>query len=117
LRYRKLAKDGDYRFGHAAQDFWVDVPDAVGQAVLTRLRLWQGEWFLDRDAGTPYQTQVLGKYTGEIRDVMLQSRVLDTPGALEILSYSSDLNRDTRGFNVDIVIDTIYGQVPIVGPI
>jgi hypothetical protein len=116
MRYRKLDADGDMTFGRGPLNFWKDVPDAPAQAVKTRLGLWLGEWFLDRNAGTPYNTQVLGKYTGSTRDVVLRARMSGTIGVRSILTYGSQLNRETRVFSVQAKIDTIYGPAAIEGP-
>jgi hypothetical protein len=121
VRYRRLTKSiggsmlqgHDYTFGKGRENFWIDVPDAVGQAVLTRLKLETGQWFLDTQEGTPWMTKVMGKYTGDVRDPVIHSRVLDTPGVETILSYSSTLDRETRGLSVSIVIDTIYGRAQL----
>lgn len=118
MRYRKLtvSKAGsevgayDYTFGRGRENFWVDVPDAVGQAVLTRLKLEEGQWFLDREDGTPWNTRVLGKYTGSTRDPTLRARILDTTGVEEILGFSSSTNLETRDYSVVVVLDTIYGR-------
>ena len=105
----------DYVFGKGRENFWVDVPDAVGQAVLTRLKLEVGQWFLDHREGTPWNTQVLGKYTGDVRDPVIRDRILGTQGVSEILDYSSDLNRETREFSINAVIDTVYGRAVVTG--
>ena len=47
MKYRKLTENGDYAFGRGGADMHADTPEAVGQAVLTRLRLFAGEWFVD----------------------------------------------------------------------
>jgi len=122
MRYRKLTPGlrqsvfGDYTFGRGPQNFWVDVPDAVGQAVLTRLKLETGQWFLDLEEGTPWNTQVLGKYTEDVRDPILRARILQTQGVKELIDYSSNLNRETRGFSVSAIVDTIYGRTVIQTP-
>lgn len=126
MRYRKLAQPpntnvfnfqgGDYSFGHAAADFWTNVPDAPAQAALTRMYLFLGDWFLNTSDGTPWDTQVLGKYTSNTRDPALQSRILGTQAVKAILSYSSNVNRDTRAFTVNGQLDTIYGPATISGP-
>lgn len=60
MRYRKLNTNGDYTFGQAQSNFYVNTPEAVAQAVKTRLLLIQGEWFLDVSEGTPYSAKILG---------------------------------------------------------
>ncbi|WP_302540571.1 hypothetical protein [Bilophila wadsworthia] len=42
MKYRKLTENGDYAFGRGGADMHADTPEAVGQAVLTRLRLFAG---------------------------------------------------------------------------
>jgi hypothetical protein len=127
VKYRKLSRDavkngifvrgGDYVFGHGSADFWKDVPDAPAQAVVTRLRLQTGQWFLDLTEGTPWKTRVLGKYTEATRDLVVRYRTRGTQGVTEISSYSSNLDRDTREFSVDMTISTIYGAARVRGPL
>jgi hypothetical protein len=113
MRYRKLDANGDMVFGRQQADFWRDVPDAPAQAVWTRLQLYLGDWFLDTSDGTPWRTQVLGKYTGSTRDPAIQARTLGTQNVTAIHAYASQVNRDTRVFNVQMTIDTLYGQANV----
>lgn len=113
MRYRKLTEDKDYAFGQRAGEFYIDSPEAVGQAVGTRLALLQGEWFLDDTAGTPYSTQVLGKGTTPLYDLAIRTRIIQTQGVEEIVSYQSSLDRDLRKLTVNAEINTIYGPITI----
>lgn len=117
MRYRKLDENGDYVFGRQQADFWRDVPEAPAQAVWTRLQMQYGEWFLDTTDGTPWKTRVLGKYTGSTRDPVIRARILGTEGVTEIVSYFSDLDRNTRKFFGQAEINTIYGRTMVQGPI
>lgn len=113
MRYRTLTESGDYSFGEGGQNFLVNSPAAVGQAVLTRLGLIAGEWFLDQTAGTPYDTDILGAGTENTRDLAYQTVILDTQGVNAIVEYASYLNPTTRAFIVAATIDTIYGITTI----
>lgn len=113
MRYRKEDANGDYVFGHGASDFYQDVPEAVAQAVKTRLSLFAGEWYLDTSDGTPWRTEVLGKYTKETYDAVIRDRILGTDGVQEIVSYSSTFDGDSRALSVSATITTVYGQAPI----
>lgn len=116
MRYRALDANGDMQFGNGASNFLVNSPAAVGQAVLTRLKLLTGEWFLDVTEGTPYATQILGKNTSATYDTAIRSRILGTQGVSGIASYSSSLNPTTRALSITATIDTIYGQATISAP-
>lgn len=113
MRYRKLDANGDYTFGHGQLDFYRDAPETVAQAVLTRLRLWAGEWFLDFTDGTPYQAGVLGKHSETEANIVMRERILDTQGVLSLISFSSSLNRDTRQYQIAATIDTVYGTTKL----
>lgn len=113
MRYRALDTNFDSTFCSGQTRFLVNTPDAVAQAVRTRLLLLQGEWFLDVTEGTPYATQILGAGTQATRDVAVQNRILGTQGVSAITAYSSSVDPKTRRFSVSATIDTIYGQTTI----
>jgi len=60
MKYRRLDVNGDMSFGAGVSNFLINSPEAVAQAVMTRLKLFQGEWFIDTEIGVPYNTKVLG---------------------------------------------------------
>lgn len=107
MRYRKLTTDGDYSFGSGNANYYVDNAEAVGQAVITRLKLLTGEWFLNDEEGTPYSTQILGNNTASTRDLAVKNRILETPGVKKLMSYASQVVE--RAFFVQATIETIYG--------
>lgn len=111
MRYRKLDADGDYTFGTGA-DFYVDSPQAVAQAIKTRLKLWKREFFHDLDDGTPYREEVLDKRTRS-PDIAIKQRILGTPGVREIQTFASAYVGDTRRLTITATVLTIYGAVDI----
>lgn len=112
MRYRKLDADGDMVFGHGAVDFLVDSPDAVAQAVKTRLQMWKGEWFLDAEDGTPWQA-LMGKNTVANIDPELRARILGTEGVKEIVSMTVTVDPNTRKATVTATINTDYGEAEV----
>lgn len=114
MRYRKLDANGDYVIGTGA-DFYQDQPEAVAQAVQTRLGLFAGEWFLDTTDGTPWRTEVLGKYTQDTYDTVVRQRILGTPGVRSITAYASTFDRAARKLTITATLDTIYGLTALQG--
>ena len=103
---------GDMIFG-SGDDFLVDSPDAVAQAINTRLLLWQGEWFLDLTAGTPWAQQILGFHAQSVRDIALRQVILGTPFVTSLLNFSSNLD-PRRGLSVSYQVDTLFGVTPVI---
>ena len=62
MKVRKLNADGEVAFGRGRLDYLADSPEAVGQNVMTRLKLKTGEWFTDVSDGTPYADSILGEH-------------------------------------------------------
>lgn len=108
MRVRKVDASGDMVFGGGQSSFHRDTPDAVAQVVESRLNLWLRDWYLDLNEGTPYQTSVLGKYTENARDPVMQARILETPGVTELAAYSSTFDPQTRAFRLSAEIVTAY---------
>src|SRR5260363_358626 len=93
MRYRRLDAAGDYAFGRGLSDFEQDTPEAVAQAVKTRLALRFGEWFLDTSDGTPWASRVLGQSAREAVDWTIRERILGTEGVTRINRYVRTLTR------------------------
>lgn len=109
MRVRKVDANGDMVFGGDQAAFLRNTPDAVAQIVESRLNLWQGEWYLDLSDGTPFEQEVLGRYTANARDAALRSRILTTPGVDSIKTYSGFFDTDApRAYNVSVEIETAY---------
>ena len=113
MRYRKLDAGGDMVFGHGGADYLRDEPACPAQAVGTRLRLLQGEWFLDLLEGTPYARAVLGKHTRDSYDFVIRKRILETQGVTGIEEYESVFDGESRKLSVNLSIDTVYGPARV----
>lgn len=112
MKYRALSATGDYVLGASAQ-FYQDSPEAVAQAIKTRLELWTGQWFLNTNEGTDYAGSILGHGSQDARDLEVKSRILETPGVLELVRYSSSVT-PARKFQVAATVATRYGQANVI---
>jgi len=115
MKYRELDKDGDMKFGNQQGDFLIDSPEAVAQSVLTRLRLWVGEWFLDTSKGTPYEQAMLGKGKLETIEPAMRTRIQETIGVTEILEFSLVWKSTIRKVEIVAEINTEFGSTPLTG--
>jgi hypothetical protein len=110
MRVRAVDANGDMVFGAGAATFLANTPQAVVQCVLTALKLFQGEWFLDTTAGMPWDAQVLGINPQSIYDSAIQTCIRGVTGVTQITAYSSSLNKPTRLLTVTVSILTAYGD-------
>ena len=114
MRYRRLDPlTGDMEFGSGLASFWIDVPEAVAQAVQTRLSLWRGDWFLDQSEGFDWLGEVLGTGTSGVYDIAIQERILGTQNASGLSDYASQRNADARSLTVQATIQTAFGPTPL----
>lgn len=90
--------------------------EAVGHHVRHRLKTFEGEWFLDVNAGVPWLTEILGKrYDPALAESVVKAEIADTDGVTEITSFSVLFNRDVRNLiirNVEVL--TVYDQTAVV---
>ena len=110
---RALSPTGDMTFGQGSANFLRDTPAAVGQACLTRLKLREGEFWLDLSAGTPYWQHILARKDIGLASAVIRDRILGTPFAVSIQNYSCVFNETTRAFSVTGILTTAFGQIPI----
>lgn len=113
--YRGLDDNGDYTFGSGLSNYLHNSPEAVAQAVQTRLKLWEGEWFIDITEGTPYLSGIMGKYTFETIDQLIKMRILGTLGVISIDEYQGIYDGNNRSYTISATISTTYGTANIYG--
>lgn len=111
MKIRRIDKNGDYTLGHGDACFYVDSAAGVAQNVITRLSLWAGTWFLDKDAGTPWLGKILGK--SRAAEALIKDRILQTPGVNSITQFSTTFDPDKRRLIVTATISTPYGATEI----
>lgn len=111
MKQRALDLLGDFTFG-LGRPFLSNSPACVAQAILTRLRLEVGEWFLDNQDGTDYK-RIVGYNNFVGRDLAIRARILDTPGVTRIAKYNSTISV-ARRMVVNATVDTAYGRTQIV---
>jgi len=81
------------------------------QHVTQRLKIFQSEYFLDDRNGTPWYL-ILGKGSNsDIIDSLLKSRILQTPGFINLLKFSLDINNVTRKLSINFSARTVDGEV------
>lgn len=110
MKYRPLGAGLDYTVGIP---FLSNSPVCVAQAVLTRLKLWQGEWFIDTSDGTPWLQSILGKQNGQSPDVYIKQRILATPNVTAITAYSGTYDGPSRAYTVNVTITTAFGTTSL----
>lgn len=79
----------------------IDGAAEIGQKIGVRLRMFLGEWFLDKRQGADHFGVTFTKQSTDFeRRNLLQSIVLGTPGVKELLSFTFAFNPETRGMAV-----------------
>lgn len=112
--YRRLDENWDYTFGNGKGNFISGV-DAVAQAIATRLKLFMGEWWADRNDGLPLFQSILG-YAGknkETVDRLITERILGTQNVTGIKGITSSYSPDTRAYQFSATVDTAFGSVVV----
>lgn len=114
--YRSLGTDYDPLWGQGQRNFITDI-DAVGQAILTRLKLFQGEWWSDQQDGTPYWQQIMGQGASQRQQnkisLILQQRIFNTPYVLSLGRVIATFDSKSRTFSFYAEVNTQFGTVAV----
>jgi hypothetical protein len=116
IRYRALDPNGDPLQGNGKNSFVSDL-DAVAQAIGTRLRLFAGEWWENRSAGTPVFQNMLGVSGAgkhpETVVLILRQRILGTPYVRSVSNVAASYDPNTRGFAFSCQVQTEFGTLTL----
>jgi hypothetical protein len=110
MTVRKLDADGDLALG-AEQFLTGYTAEEVAQNVITRLKFFFGEWFLDTSDGTDWFGRVLGKGSSYAsRESVIRRRILLTPGCAGMTEFSVTTDISTRQLTVSASIVSTGGD-------
>jgi hypothetical protein len=106
MKRRSFDANGDYAINSFIED-----GEATVQAIYTKLSLWRGEWFLNQNDGIPYMESILGKPRSlHLIERLLKQTMLNVEGVKKILSFSMNLDRQTRKLTIEYSAQDIYGN-------
>lgn len=108
MQVRRLGEDGDLvTRGRMFQSG----REAIAQTIVTRLKLFLGEYFRDVTDGTPWFQQILGKPSNlNAVEAILRNRIARSPGVIRLLSFGLDFDLNTRSLSVRSTVLTAYGE-------
>ena len=103
-----LDKNLDWRFGKGRAVYKRNA-DAIAQNILTRLRSFRGDWYLDVDAGVNW-IELLGSPGPEKRIIRaVESTVMQTEGVISIQELKIIRRDSTRGVKIRIRYTDVFG--------
>lgn len=113
MTVRRLDADTDDIVTRGQQ--FIGSREEIAQTVLTRLRLFLGEYFRDIQDGTPWYEQILGKFASlDAAEAALRNRIANTPGVVRLTSFSADFDLASRAYSVRAGILTEFGLDEII---
>jgi hypothetical protein len=93
----------------------VDGIDLIAQQVRAILLICQGEWFLDKAAGTPWFTRIIGhKFNAGQLNITVRDAILSVEGVASLTDLVSVRGSVPRTANVRVTVLTTQGEQVIV---
>lgn len=107
----KLTEEGDLDLSNFRSSFVTKI-DFVAQKIRCKLNMMKGEWYLDRDAGIPYLTEILGKNKSDVRlQEIFVMALAEIPEITKIKSFDIENNYQLRTKKVTFSVITEEGEI------
>ncbi len=115
MRYRKQDENGDYVFGAGNSSTFLTDLEAVAQAIETKLKLFQGEWWENENEGLPMLQEILGVHGANKSnaDLLIMQRIKETPHVTGVSNASSTFDGSSRAYSFSCSVDTEYGSLAV----
>ena len=102
----RIDEDGDWTFGQGKSNY-LSGSDAVKQNVVTRIKFFKYDWFLDMEAGIDWLNLLSNKDTdnvivSEVERVTLSTEGVKTITELELVSVTN------RNAKINLSFTTVY---------
>jgi hypothetical protein len=110
---RKLDANGDPVWGNGQLDFVSD-SEAVQQLTQTRLLMFQGEYWANKQDGLPLWQSILGvPENTQAISLVIQKRILGTAFVTGLQNLSVNFNRQQRSYSFSVEENTQFGKVQL----
>lgn len=109
MRVSGLDEDGDWRFGRGLA-VYISRSDAVRQNVVTRLRSFRTDFFLDVDANIDWIDLLGRKGTREEILRAVERVTLSTDGVTTITQLDIEVKTSTRKATIMLTFGTIFDE-------
>ena len=91
----------------------VEGRQAVAQRLLVKFSMFEGEWFLDLDAGIPYRDEILVKNPDiNLVGTVLRREILSTEGVTGLREFDISFDSARRELSLSFVAETDEGDLP-----
>ena len=88
--------------------------EGLRQKVIQKFRLFRGEWFLDTNAGLPYEQEILVRQVDVgLVSTMFNNTLLSEPEITNVTEFTSNLDPNTRLFTYTARVQTIFGEMEV----
>lgn len=91
-------------------DHFLTGKSATQQAILRRLRLFLGEYFLDGTEGTPWFQAILGKVPAAVAEANIKQRIIDTPDVVSLAAFEFSVDVRIRKISIAASIIDINNE-------
>lgn len=94
----------------------VDLAAGTKQDILTALRVYLGEWFLDTTVGVPYYQTIFVKNPDQaLVNAAFINTISKVPGVIAITAFSTTTNSLTRLMEISFTVRTTSGIIDYSG--
>lgn len=113
---RRLDSNWEPIFGNGKDAYISDI-DAVAQIIAMKLKLFLGEWWMNRNEGIPMFQSILGASgsdkSRETIDSLIRSRILEVTYVTGIEGLKSTFDVDRREYKFVSAVNTQFGTVVV----
>lgn len=109
MRTRRLDATGDWTFGRGRESY-ATRSECVRQKVLTRLRSFKNDWFMNTDDGIDWLGNMARRGTRTKLESEIRSCILQTGGVKQLTVFTTQYEPKNRKLRVAATYLDIYGN-------
>jgi len=107
MRVAGITSEGDFIFGRGKASYKTK-SNAIAQNVVTRLRSFKNDWFLDIDAGSDWIDIMSSKSNTDNIKSAVEKSVLQTVGVKSISKLEIEEDRKNRAISIIINYNDVF---------